>query len=44
RPSGRVKLGSLLAAIGRDAEMSNNDLEVLQQQRDRTPAVPMPFE
>ncbi|MGP4806272.1 FitA-like ribbon-helix-helix domain-containing protein [Agrobacterium cavarae] len=43
-PSGRVKLGSLLAAIGRDAEMSNNDVEALQQQGDRTPAVPMTFE
>ena len=44
RPSGRVKLGSLLAAIGRDAEMSNNDVEAMQQQRDRTPAEPMTFE
>jgi len=43
-PSGRVKLGSLLAAIGRDAEMSKNDVEALQQQRDGTPAVPMTFE
>lgn len=42
--SGRVKLGSLLAAIGRDAELSNSDVEALQQQRDRTPAVPMTFE
>lgn len=40
----RLKLGSLLAAIGRDAEMSNRDVEALQQQRDRTPAVPMTFE
>ncbi|TGR65660.1 plasmid stabilization protein [bacterium M00.F.Ca.ET.194.01.1.1] len=44
RPSGRVKLGSLLKAIGRDAGMSNSDVEALQQQRDRTPAVPMTFE
>ena len=44
RPSGRVKLGSLLAAIGRDAELSNSDVEALQQQRDRTPAEPMTFE
>ncbi|MGF0522039.1 hypothetical protein ACQEDT_11070 [Agrobacterium pusense] len=44
RPSGRVKLGSLLAAIGRDAGMSNSDVEALQQQRDGTPAVPMTFE
>jgi hypothetical protein len=35
-----VKLGSLLAAIGRDADMSNSDVEALQQQRGRTPAVP----
>lgn len=44
RPSGRVKLGSLLAAIGRDAELSNSDVEALQQQRDMTPAEPMTFE
>jgi hypothetical protein len=39
-----VKLGSLLAAIGRDAELSNSDVEAMQQQRDRTPAEPMTFE
>jgi plasmid stability protein len=44
RPSGRVKLGSLLAAIGRDAELSNSDVEALQQKRDGTPAEPMTFE
>jgi plasmid stability protein len=44
RPSGRVKLGSLLAAIGRDAELSNSDVEALHRQRDRTPAEPMTFE
>lgn len=43
-PSGRVKLGSLLAAISRDAELSNADVEALQQQRDRPPAEPMTFE
>nr|WP_210304871.1 plasmid stabilization protein [Rhizobium sp. BK212] len=44
RPSERVKLGSLLAAIGREAELSNLDVEALQNNRDDTPAVPMPFE
>lgn len=44
RPSERVKLGSLLAAIGREAELSNNDVEALQRQRDMTPAEPMTFE
>ncbi|RWX81705.1 plasmid stabilization protein [Neorhizobium lilium] len=44
RPPERVKLGTLLAAIGREAELSNSDVETLQQQRDMTPAEPMTFE
>jgi plasmid stability protein len=44
RPSARIKLGSLLAGIGRDADLSNSDLQALQQNRDETPAEPMTFE
>lgn len=44
RPPERVKLGSLLVAISRDAELSNDDVEALQQNRDKTPPVPMTFE
>ncbi len=44
RPSERVKLGSLLAAIGRDAELSDDDVEALQTNLDETPAKPMIFE
>jgi plasmid stability protein len=44
RPPGRVKLGSLLTAIGRDAELSDSDVEALQKTRDETPAEPMTFE
>jgi plasmid stability protein len=44
RGSERVKLGSLLAAIGRDAALSNSDVEALQQNRDNAPAEPMTFE
>lgn len=44
RPSERIKLGSLLAGIGRDADLSNSDVEALQQDRDETPAEPMTFE
>lgn len=44
RPIERIKFGSLLAAIGRDAELSNADVEELQQNRDRTPSEPMAFE
>jgi hypothetical protein len=39
-----VKLGSLLAAIGRDTELSDSDVEALQKSRDKTPAGPMTFE
>lgn len=44
RPSERVKLGSLLATIGRDAELSNQDVEALQNNCDEAPAEPMTFE
>jgi plasmid stability protein len=44
RPPERIQLGSLLAAIGRDAELSNSDVEALQKSRDKTPAKPMTFE
>lgn len=41
---GRVKLGSLLAAIGRDAELTDEDVDSLLDGRDKTPAEPMSFE
>ena len=44
RPLERVKLGSLLAAIGRDADLSDSDVEELRKKRDVTPAEPMSFE
>ncbi|MFB2553917.1 FitA-like ribbon-helix-helix domain-containing protein [Ensifer soli] len=44
RPDERVKLGSLLAAMGRDADLSNSDVDSLRQNRDQTPAEPMTFE
>jgi plasmid stability protein len=44
KPEGRVKLGSLLAEIGRDAGLTNEDVEALQRLRDQTPAAPMTFE
>lgn len=44
RPPKRIQLGSLLAAIGRDAELSDSDVEALQTSRDKTPAKPMTFE
>jgi plasmid stability protein len=41
RPQTRVKLGSLLADIGRRAGLSDADLE---ESRDRRPAEPIAFE
>ena len=43
RPPQRVKLGSLLVSIGREAELSNSDVEALQE-RDQTQAEPLGFE
>ncbi|WP_029619726.1 FitA-like ribbon-helix-helix domain-containing protein [Pseudorhizobium marinum] len=43
RPSQRVKLGSLLVEIGREADLSESEVEALQE-RHRTPAEPMTFE
>jgi len=44
RPVGRIKLGSLLAAIGREAGLTSQDVDALQHFRDKTPAEPMRFE
>jgi len=44
RPEGRIRLGSLLAAIGREAGLTNKDVEAIQLHRDQTPADPITFE
>lgn len=44
RPQGRIRLGSLLAAIGREASLTNEDVEAIQKLRDQTPSAPMTFE
>ena len=42
KPEGRVKLGSLLADIGRRAKLTDEELTVFEQ-RDKTPAEPLKF-
>jgi len=42
RPEGRVRLGSLLAAIGREAALTNENVEAIQLHRDQTPSAPRP--
>lgn len=44
KPEGRVKLGSLLADVGRRAKLSDDEFTVFKQIRDKTPAKPASFE
>ena len=41
RPEGRLRLGSSLAAIGRELRLTDDELAVLDDVRDRTPAEPL---
>jgi plasmid stability protein len=43
-PKGRVKLGSLLADVGRKAKLSDEEFAVFGQVRDKTPARAVSFE
>jgi antitoxin FitA len=44
RPPGRIKLGALLAEIGRDAGLTDEDCTVFEQVREKTLAEPMGLE
>jgi plasmid stability protein len=44
RPESRVRLGSALSKLSRDAGLTNADFEALDQTFDRDPAQPMTFE
>ena len=43
-PQGRVKLGSLLADMGRQARLSDEEFAVFEQVRDKAPSRPVSFE
>lgn len=43
-PQGRVKLGSLLADMGRRAKLSDEEFAVFEQVRSKVPARPVNFE
>lgn len=43
-PPGRVKLGSLLANMGVQAKLSDEEFAVFEQARDKTPSHPVSFE
>lgn len=43
KPEGRVKLGSLLAEIGRRAKLTDEEFAIFEQVRDRRPSKPANF-
>lgn len=44
KPENRVRMGDALAALGRKIGLTNNDFEIFEQLRDKTPAEPVKFE
>ncbi|MBU2768547.1 plasmid stabilization protein [Acidithiobacillus ferrivorans] len=44
KPETRVRLGEALAALGRKIGLTNEDFEVFQQVRDKTPAEPFRYQ
>jgi plasmid stability protein len=44
KPEKRVRMGDALAALGRKVDLTNEDLAIFDQARDKTPAEPMRFE
>jgi plasmid stability protein len=44
KPGSRVLLGEALSALGRKVSLTNEDYEVFQQARDKTPADPLRFD
>jgi len=44
QPEGRIKLGSLLASIGRKINLSDDEFSIFEQSRDKSPAKPVDFE
>ncbi|MFJ1298629.1 FitA-like ribbon-helix-helix domain-containing protein [Pseudomonadota bacterium AL_CKDN230030165-1A_HGKHYDSX7] len=44
KPEKRVRMGDALAALGREIGLTNEDVALLDERRDTTPAEPMRFE
>ena len=44
KPEARVRVGDALAALGRKIGLTNEDFEVFDRVRDKTPAEPLGFE
>jgi len=42
-PAQRIMVGDVLASLGRDLALSDDDVAALESTRDRMPATPMPL-
>ncbi len=43
KPDTRLRIGDALAALGREIGLTEEDLTVMDEARDKTPAAPMTF-
>ena len=44
RPEGRIRMGEALASLGREIWLTDEEVEQINQLRDKTPAEPMRFD
>ena len=44
KPESRVRVGEALTALGRKIGLTNEDFEIFDQAKDKTPAEPLRFE
>ena len=44
KPAKRIRLGDALATLGRKVGLTDEDLAIIDQTRDKSPAEPMKFE
>lgn len=44
KPEGRVKLGTLLAGIGREAQLTDEEIATIDAARHNSPGTPVTFE
>jgi len=44
KPESRVRLGDALASLGRNIGLANEDFDIFNQVKDKTPAEPVRFE
>ena len=44
KPASRMLMGDAIAALGKKYGLTDDDVDALEQARDRTPAEPMSFE